>query len=230
MKSSNAIIIPYSSCGVYLVNIKNLRVHEEYIREHLNELKREILNDGILKKPIIVEKNTLIILDGTHRVTLAKELGFKWIPAVLIDYSEAEIRSWARVFRGKNAISVVMELVGNFVKCDGGKGRHEISIIRDGIEIGKCKIGANILETYWAIYFIEKHMRRIGCKVEIVSDEEAYLKSYNAVVIVPPPIDKNDVIEAVFQGKLFPPKSTRHVLKITLPDANIPLNELSKEY
>ena len=77
--------------GVVLFEIEELREHEEIRPDYLEELKNEILSDGILKMPICIDKNTCIILDGHHRLHALKRLGCKKIPVVLVDYQSPEI-------------------------------------------------------------------------------------------------------------------------------------------
>jgi len=59
----------------------------------LEELKNEILSDGILKMPIAVDKKTYIISDGHHRLHALKKIGCKRIPVILFDYQSPEIEA-----------------------------------------------------------------------------------------------------------------------------------------
>jgi len=81
---------------VTLIELKQLRAHEEVNLRHLKELKKEIESDRILKFAIAVDKDTNIILDGNHRFNVFKELGCKEIPAVFVDYNspQVEVKSW----------------------------------------------------------------------------------------------------------------------------------------
>jgi hypothetical protein len=76
---------------IVFIRIEELREHEEIRPPYLEELKNEILSDGILKMPIAVDKSTYIILDGHHRLHALKKIGCKKIPVVLVDYQSAEI-------------------------------------------------------------------------------------------------------------------------------------------
>ncbi len=76
---------------IVFLNIEELREHEEIRPHYLEELKNEILSDGILKMPIAVDRSTYIILDGHHRLHALKRLGCKKIPAILVDYHSEEI-------------------------------------------------------------------------------------------------------------------------------------------
>lgn len=78
--------------NVRLVELNQLRQHEEVDPTHLKELKEEIRSDGILKFAIAVDINTNIILDGEHRFNALKELGCKKIPVVFVNFNSPEIK------------------------------------------------------------------------------------------------------------------------------------------
>ncbi len=83
------ITLPEHVC---FVELETLKEHEEIRPEYLEQLKNEILLDGILKMPIAVDKATSIILDGHHRLHALKRIGCKRIPVILFDYQSAEIK------------------------------------------------------------------------------------------------------------------------------------------
>ena len=76
---------------IVFIRIEELREHEEIRPNYLEELKNEILSDGILKMPIAIDRDTYIILDGHHRLHALKRIGCKKIPVILVDYQSAEI-------------------------------------------------------------------------------------------------------------------------------------------
>jgi hypothetical protein len=76
---------------IVLFEIEELKEHEEIRPDYLEELKNEILSDGILKMPICIDKSTCIILDGHHRLQALKKLGCKRIPVVQVDYQSPNI-------------------------------------------------------------------------------------------------------------------------------------------
>ena len=86
-------------CGKYpitLIPIDLLRPHEETEASRLIELRNDILSRRVLEKPILVDLNTMIILDGHHRYRVLRDLGKKRIPSLLIDYNDScvEVSSW----------------------------------------------------------------------------------------------------------------------------------------
>ncbi|MBM4277301.1 MAG: hypothetical protein FJ130_05365 [Deltaproteobacteria bacterium] len=81
-----------SMVDIVFIRIEELREHEEIRPHYLEELKNEILSDGILKMPIAVDRETYIILDGHHRLHALKKIGCNKIPVILVDYQSPEIK------------------------------------------------------------------------------------------------------------------------------------------
>jgi ParB-like chromosome segregation protein Spo0J len=81
-----------------LMNIHELKEHEETDPKHLERLLKEIKSDGILKRPIAVDKNTGVVLDGAHRLKVLKIMGYSLIPVIIIDYKSPSIivKSWRK--------------------------------------------------------------------------------------------------------------------------------------
>lgn len=78
--------------------IKNalLKQHERIDQKHLKEVYLGIKKSGFVRDPIIVDKNTKVILDGHHRYNALKMLGLSKVPAFLVDYNDESIKvkSW----------------------------------------------------------------------------------------------------------------------------------------
>ena len=72
--------------GVRIMEVSDLRGHEMLDPRRLINLQAEIRSDGILKKPIAVDMNTNVVLDGHHRMGALKLLGCSKIPVLLVDY------------------------------------------------------------------------------------------------------------------------------------------------
>lgn len=69
--------------NIKLIDLSVLKQHERTNRKHVLELIEQIESDGHVKDPIIVDKNTMIILDGHHRFNALKWLGLKRVPVFL---------------------------------------------------------------------------------------------------------------------------------------------------
>lgn len=83
------------ACGIYsfaLVETAALVPHEEVDQERLLLLVKQIARDGALYSPVMVDRSSMVILDGHHRVNALKLLGCSLTPVYLVDYRDPSIR------------------------------------------------------------------------------------------------------------------------------------------
>jgi hypothetical protein len=79
-------VLKERSClKIAIVPIDELKPHEKGSPLYLELIKREILKEGVLHYPIVVDEKTRVILDGMHRWLALKSLGYTMIPAILVD-------------------------------------------------------------------------------------------------------------------------------------------------
>jgi hypothetical protein len=78
-----------------LVKISLLRHIESFSEKRVENMKRKMLQSGIWEKPISIEKHYFLILDGQHRVEVAKALGLKYIPCEFFDYDDVSVKVWS---------------------------------------------------------------------------------------------------------------------------------------
>ena len=58
-------------------------------------MRVKMIKNGIWERPICIEKNYRLILDGQHRYNVAVKLGLKYIPCDLFDYSDKKLLVWS---------------------------------------------------------------------------------------------------------------------------------------
>lgn len=73
---------------IKLIALALLKQHERIVAGHLARLAQQLGRDGFISDPIIVDRNTMVILDGHHRFNILKNMGLKLIPACLVDYKD----------------------------------------------------------------------------------------------------------------------------------------------
>lgn len=81
---------------IKLININCLKPHEGINQTRLLEVKKQLLEDGCLRNPVVVDRKTKVVLDGHHRLAVFKELGYKKLPAMLVNYQSNQIRVFLR--------------------------------------------------------------------------------------------------------------------------------------
>lgn len=79
-----------------IVCISELRGHELPSESRVEELKNDLKRRGLLIKPIVVDRNTMVILDGHCRCDALKRLGCSKVAVRFVDYSskEIDVESW----------------------------------------------------------------------------------------------------------------------------------------
>jgi hypothetical protein len=90
-----------------IIPLKGLKQHEKTMAGHVHEIRESINSERFMKSPIVVDKNTRIILDGHHRYNAALSLGLKRIPVILVDYSSPRIAVYPR----RKNIKVTKEII-----------------------------------------------------------------------------------------------------------------------
>ena len=114
MDSDSGSSYPYTiyheklSLHLKIVDINSLFLHEETIPEMLENLAAEIRMDETLRHPVIVDKESFVVLDGMHRVAALKLLSCRRIPACLVNYKSPSISvgAWYRTITAANNYSI----------------------------------------------------------------------------------------------------------------------------
>lgn len=99
--------------SITLIDIDKLKSHEAIDFQRLGELVERIRRDGHLKNPIVVDRKSLVVLDGHHRLKALKILGCTKIPAFLVDYKSNNVRVYLR------RKELIMELIKEAVITRG---------------------------------------------------------------------------------------------------------------
>jgi hypothetical protein len=76
---------------LHKIGLKQLNPHEQIIEENLKKVLTSLKTEKRLKEPVVVDKESKVILDGHHRVKGFEILGLREIPCRLVDYSSDRI-------------------------------------------------------------------------------------------------------------------------------------------
>ena len=216
--------------------------HEETITDLSSRLSDQIRADGFQRDPIIVDRENHVVLDGMHRLRALKELGARHILCHLVDYSSPEIRleRWARSLKGVKRESLAEILKDS--RIDRRVSRKEAIELVDGrstpvavLTSGSCFVASSsfrsLAETFELVRRLDEASRAMGLKEDFIEEEiiETAIPNPGSVVILTPRVEKKEVIEAAKGGRLFPHKSTMHVIGIRAVGVNYPLSELQEE-
>ena len=223
---------------IALVELDELLLHEEIIPDSLAELKHRIMNDKVLKAPIIADKDTLVILDGMHRVTALRDLGCRFICACLIDYMNPEIKldRWCRTIDRAITVSDASDILTEkgitLQRAPQGKSLDEIIL---HLPEGKYTVSTpkkNLKNMLNTVVTIELFLESKGYNVAHEIEEDAKQMMKEGLVgafFCPPMLEKKHVIEAATRGEVFAFKSTRHIIPARPVGVNVPLKFLKND-
>jgi len=230
---------------VILIDIERLRHHEEVVPGLLRELTEQIRRDGFLKHPIIIDEASLVVLDGTHRVEALKALGCKRVPACLVNYHEPKIRlmCWYRTVKRAPPLPELADMLsrrlGLSVELSDELEPEEVGVppialgLTDGSSYAKVLGDFEDKQGAWELVKrVEKALSSSGLHIGFEVEEDAMekLSSGDAdVVLMTPRVTKRDVVETALSGRVFPHKTTRHIIPARPLFLNVPLRLLRDE-
>jgi len=205
-----------------LIDILRLRDHEEVDPFRFKELMKEIVEDGFQRDPIIVDKESSVVLDGHHRRNILKTLGYSKIASYQVQYMEDSI------IRVKTWYPIVLE-----------SKRRLMQIIKNhGIELTSTtkNNSLNLLvlkgKTFQIATDRREVMNALAGKIELkyVSTKNIALSVVQegeaSGAFIFEPVTKEDVIKAALSNDPFPPKTTRHIIPSRPKNWFTPLKKL----
>lgn len=201
-----------------LVDIRRLKHHELVRKDRTAWMMKSLKGKDYFGPPIVVERSSYVILEGHHRVNSLKKMGYGKVPAVLVSYRKIGVKSWCPVIPERFAERFGLNKPSKFGL------KKAISLLWKG------KLGAGI------VYYGRKvYVSGIRSSLDIRTIAGKFAESYVAddavrnikgkAIVIPAPISKRLIVREALHGKMFPPKSTRHVLP-KMKKIRVPLERL----
>ena len=123
------------------MEISSLLPHETTVEIRFQKLLANIKKNKWVA-PILVDINSLAILDGHHRTRVIMELGYKHIPVYLVNYKQSIIKVFPRKKNYKVSKKIVVDRATNKNLYPPRTTRHIINIKN----VKKWKIPLDILD------------------------------------------------------------------------------------
>lgn len=79
--------------NVVFFPVSELKHIEGFSQKRVDWLRQKILDEAVWTRPVALDDKHGLVLDGQHRMEVAKSLGFKQVPAVLFRYADVPLRS-----------------------------------------------------------------------------------------------------------------------------------------
>jgi len=218
--------------------VSALRPHEETIPSHVRGIAAEMKEDGVQKDPIIIDQDTLTVLDGMHRLAAFNELGVENAVCCSVDYASPAIKlgRWARVYTLPSGYSlqVILNQTGLTRRSalaqafDALEGRHTglALLTADSAHLpeGNLELG----RAMEIMLDFDRMAEEGGWKREFVSEDDVDvpLQSERNIVVMVRKLRKDDVVNSAKSGRLFPCKTSMHVIDPRPVAVNFPMADL----
>jgi L-serine kinase (ADP) len=221
---------------ITLRKTSELRPHEETVPEDLKRLVNALKDNPVLRHPIIADRTTGIVLDGTHRLAAIKQLKCNFIPSALVDYDEPQIviERWFRLFSGPNIESLekgLRRLKPQEISRDEGeeglsKRRWYATVEKSTECLAFPTHNARPHEMFRDAYGIETAARKEGVRVAYQDNKGLESDDPESLIMSTIKIEKKEVVDTVQKGRLLPPKSTRHLVPSRPLGGGVPIDWL----
>lgn len=219
--------------------VASLRPHEEIIARHVDQLASEMTRDGMQRDPIIIDRESAAVLDGMHRLAAFQKLRVENAVCCSVDYSSPAVRlgRWARVYGVREGDSVRAALEGM-----GGMRRTPLAEAFSALErrdIGVAVLTADAAfvsgamsaheEVVASILSMDRLAEERGWERTFVpeDDVDVPLQQPRKFVVLSRRLTKDDIVTAARTGRLFPCKTSMHVIDPRPVAVNFPLKELN---
>ncbi|MHA2090285.1 MAG: hypothetical protein ACW98K_05450 [Candidatus Kariarchaeaceae archaeon] len=225
---------PLVEYPITLVDLKKLVPHEMTIKEELERFKDSVLRDGAVFHPMLIDKDTMLILDGHHRHMGLLELGYRNGPAIFLNYLDDKIvtlGTWyplvdnppehvkAVLLEQGLRVEEIDDLEGEFerLKTRGTTGIFGNLDVQYRID-GDRSVIFDLVRERWLdqiMYYDNKQY----C-LQAAKNEKTAILSW--------PFTKVEILEYVKKGNIHVPKTTRHVLTYRYKKCDYPLTGLAR--
>jgi L-serine kinase (ADP) len=223
-----------------LKRIQELKPHEETVPTDLHGIVNTLKRDPILRHPVVADATTGAVLDGNHRLAALSELGCYTIPTALIDYENplVKVDRWFRVITGEN--------LNDFIKLAKDNQNHSATSISEADRsllarssyagLGNKKEwftfnsnGHDAVDAFQKSFRIEEIARNNGLKITYTDNDDLKQLAEDSFMMSTIRVEKREVVESCMNHRLFPPKSTRHLIPSRPLGLAVPLDWLKNE-
>jgi len=205
-----------------LIDILRLRDHEKVDLFRFKELMKELIQDGFQRDPIIVDKESGVVLDGHHRRNILKTLGYSKIASYQVQYMEDDrirVKTWYPIV--VDSKRRLMRMVKNHrigLTPNTKNNSKNLLVLKVGtfqLATGRREVMNALLGKIRFQYVSTKNFA-----LHLVEEGRA------AGAFIFEPVTKEDVLKVALSNDPFPPKTTRHIIPSRPKNWFIPLKEL----
>ena len=221
--------------------LSTLRPHEETIPAHVEEMSRNLKDDGLQKDPIIIDGRSGTVLDGMHRLAAFVSLGFERAVCCSLDYASDKVTvgRWARVYTSDETaqqrrvfahegFTRKLGLEEALAALESRTAGVAVAFGNDALVQGT---GQDLEEAFRTVERIDAASSDYGWRRTFVREEEMgqAVSSGGKAVLIVQKLLKEDVVNAAKMRRLFPCKTSMHTIDPRPVAVNFPLADLAEE-
>ena len=223
-----------------LKRIRDLKPHEETVPTDLHGIVNTLKRDPFLRHPVIADATTGAVLDGNHRLAALSELGCYTIPTALIDYQDplVKVDRWFRVITGESLNDFRKRTNDNESRRSASISEADRSVLsrssyawlgnnREWFTFGSN--GPDAVEAFQKSFRIEEIARNNRLKIAYTDNDDLKELPENGFIMSTVRVEKSEVVESCMSGRLFPPKSTRHLIPSRPLGLTVPIDWLKNK-
>jgi hypothetical protein len=221
---------------ITMLPLEEIHPHEEYDPQILLKITNSLLTEEAVHDPLLVSSDNFVILDGTHRYWALTRLGCKSVPVAVYDYNSSQvgIGCWYRCLDKAPDLNLPSFVRGGMIsKREGLRAVQErkalFAMVYEDSSYAAISESFDIFEAYSLLSFFEQGLRGRGHKLTYATENDAMAKleaGEIGAILASPPIRKEEVVLAGTAGRLFPLKSSRHIINSRPIGLNVPLEWL----
>lgn len=216
--------------------IESLLPHEEFIHVQVEKLAQQVAHDGFQRDPIIIDDESAVVLDGTHRLAAFRSLGLEHAVCYAVNYSSksVELHRWVRVFEVPNGrmLDQMLDEFGGWHRATATEAFETADSRRGASLVGEnCYVNGELGDVRRCMEFVGRLdgvILTIGWRRTFAPEHDLDVELQDAgnVALLTPRIFKADVLSAALTRKLFPCKTTLHVIDPRPLGINFPIDSL----
>jgi hypothetical protein len=219
--------------------ISSMLPHEETIPSHVERIASEIKREGMQRDPIMIDAESGAVLDGMHRLAAFSRLGLENAVCCPVDYSSkvVSLHRWARAYSSTGrgdlggalldaGISRRSTLSEAFTILDGRKGGLGALSLK-GVFLPADRI--DLQGAFAVVRGLDAIAHELGWRREFFPEDEidSALQGEGRVVVLVQRLGKDDVVAAARSGRLFPCKTSMHLIDPRPVAVNVPVEKLA---
>ena len=219
--------------------VSSLRPHEDIIAVNVELIASEMLKDGVQKDPIIIDRDSATVLDGMHRLAAFGALRIENAVCCSVDYSSRAVtlRRWARIYTTSvgDSFDEALGALGSVRRTTLAEAFGSLETRESGYAVLTSQAAflpetnSDLGRAMSAVRSLDSISQEKGWKRRFVPEDDIDLplQEPRNVVVLLRRLLKDDVVSAGRTGRLFPCKTSMHIIDPRPVAVNFPIGELN---